>query len=41
MVGWSDAQINAHYSRDYYGPGTDYFYPPEDEYKEEDDEEEY
>lgn len=26
---WSDAQIDAHYSRNYYGPGTDYFDPPE------------
>lgn len=26
---WTDAQIDAHYSRDYYGPGTDYFEPPE------------
>lgn len=26
---WTDAMIDAHYSRDYYGPGTDYFEPPE------------
>lgn len=33
---WSDAQIDAHYARNYYGPGTDYFDPPE--YDEDDDE---
>lgn len=27
--GWSDAAVDAHYSADYYGPGTDYFDPPE------------
>ena len=26
---WPDAQIDAHYSKNYYGPGTDYFDPPE------------
>lgn len=25
---WTDAMIDAHYSKDYYGPGTDYFDPP-------------
>ena len=25
----SDAALNSYYARDYYGPGTDYFDPPE------------
>ena len=25
----SDASLDAHYARDYYGPGTDYFEPPD------------
>lgn len=36
-MNWTDAQINAHYSKDYYGPGTDYFDPPEYEEDEEGD----
>lgn len=33
---WSDAEIDNYYARDYYGPGTNYFEPPEeDEYMQE------
>lgn len=28
----SDAALDAYYARDYYGPGTDYFDPPGDEW---------
>lgn len=31
----SDSELDRYYSRDYYGEGTDYFYPPEDEEYEE------
>lgn len=34
---WTDAMIDAHYSRNYYGEGTDYFDPPEYEEDEEED----
>lgn len=31
MSNWylNDDAVDAHYARDYYGPGTDYFDPPE------------
>ena len=33
---WTDAQIDAYYSRNYYGGGRDYFDDPEDWYEEDD-----
>lgn len=38
MESISDAALEAHFAKDYYGPGTDYFEPPEYEgYEEEED----
>lgn len=38
---YTDTQIDNYYSRDYYGPGTDYFYPPEDDDEDREDEDEW
>lgn len=38
MSDWwrNDDAVDLHYSRDYYGPDTDYFEPPEEDWVEDD-----